>query len=169
MQNLKMDKNMETLVVGTTTFNHKEDGQVLVSQKRSDHGFSDMNQLGYFGNIWVRSHTFAKAGDTNGGGHYHRFDHVTLLAVGSVEVEVEGHEPKRFDAPNFIVIDKDKKHKFTALTDGVVYYCVFALRDVDGEQTDIYSGDQTPYNIKPDSDWQKEQLRKLDENTTHED
>lgn len=160
---------MENLTVGHTTFTHKEDGQVLINQKRSDRGFSDMNQLGYFGNIWVRQHYFEKAGDTNGGGHRHYFDHVTLLAVGSVEVEVEGHEPKRFDAPNFIVIDKDEKHKFTALTDGVVYYCVFALRDIDGEQTDIYSGDQRPYNIKPDDEWTREQLKKLDKNTTHED
>jgi len=144
-------------------------GVKLPSQIRNQDGFSDVNHLGYFGNIWVRSHNFAKSGDTNGGGHYHNFDHVTLLAVGSVEVEVEGHEPKRFDAPNFIVIEKDKKHKFTALTDGVVYYCVFALRDIDGEITNVYSGDNTPYNIKTDDEWQKEQLKKLDNNTTHED
>lgn len=169
MQDFKLEANMEHLILGTSTRTETADGQVLLGSKRSEHGLSDINQLGYFGNIWVRSHFFSKAGDTNGGGHYHRFDHVTLLAVGSVEVEVEGHEPKRFDAPNFIVIDKDKKHKFTALTDGVVYYCVYALRDKDGELTDIYSGDSMPYNVLPDSEWQKEQLKKLDKNTTHED
>lgn len=152
--------------IGST---RNENGQSLIKNDRSHLGLSDMNQLGYFGNIWVRQHYFVKAGDTNGGGHYHHFDHVTLLAVGSVEVEVEGHEPKRFDAPNFIVIDKNKKHKFTALTDGVVYYCVFALRDVNGDVTDIYSGDQRPYNIKDDDEFAREQLRKLDINTTHED
>ena len=104
---------------------------------------SNVDQMGYFGNIWVRSHTFVKAGDTNGGGHTHNFDHVTLLAVGSVLVEIEGYEPKQFDAPTFIVIDKDHKHKFTALTDGVVYYCVFAVRDLDGEVTNIVSNDNT--------------------------
>lgn len=95
--------------------------------------FAGVGQLGFFGNIWVRSHYMHKAGFTNGGGHTHNFDHVTLLAVGSVLVEVEGFEPKEFVAPTFITIEKEHKHKFTALTDGVVYYCVFAMRDSDGE------------------------------------
>jgi hypothetical protein len=108
---------------------------------------SDVNQMGYFGNIWVRSHYFEKAGHTNGGGHTHNFDHVTLLAVGSVLCEVEGDEPKQFDAPTFIVIDKDKKHKFTALTDGVVYYCVFAVRDLDGSVENIVDPSNIPSGI----------------------
>lgn len=113
--------------------------------KRRQLGMSDVNQLGYFGNIWVRSHYFHKAGDHNDGGHKHHHDHVTLLAVGSVLVEVDGFEPKEFHAPTFITIKKEHHHKFTALTDGVVYYCVFALRDVNGEVTEIYSGDNSPY------------------------
>lgn len=94
---------------------------------------ASIGEMGLFGNVWVRSHYLHKAGFTNGGGHKHDFDHVTLLAVGSVLVEVEGFEPKQFDAPTFITIDKDHQHKFTALTDGVVYYCVFAVRDEGGE------------------------------------
>jgi hypothetical protein len=111
---------------------------VMKSMTRNHMDMSDINQMGYFGNIWVRSHTFAKAGDTNGGGHKHNFDHVTLLAVGSVLVEVDGQETKEFHGPTFIVIDKNLRHKFTALTDGVVYYCVFAVRDLDGEVTTLY-------------------------------
>ena len=111
---------------------------VMKSMTRNHMDMSDINQMGYFGNIWVRSHTFAKAGDTNGGGHKHNFDHVTLLAVGSVLVEVDGQETKEFHGPTFIVIDKDHRHKFTALSDGVVYYCVFAMRDLDGEVTNLY-------------------------------
>ena len=116
----------------------------MKSMTRNHLDMSDINQMGYFGNIWVRSHTFAKAGDTNGGGHKHNFDHVTLLAVGSVLVEVEGQEAKEFHGPTFIVIDKDHRHKFTALTDGVVYYCVFAMRDIDGEVTNIYDSKNSP-------------------------
>ncbi len=111
---------------------------------RNHDNASDVDQMGYYGNIWVRSHSFMKAGDTNGGGHKHNFDHVTMLAVGSVLVEVEGHEPKEFHAPTFIVIDKDHRHKFTALTDGVVYYCVFAMRDLDGQVTNIYGDMNSP-------------------------
>ena len=135
--------------------------------KGSDINLSDINELGYFGNIWVRSHFLEKTGHTNGGGHYHHFDHVTLLAVGSVLVEVEGHKPKEFHAPTFIVIKKDHKHKFTALTDGVVYYCVFALRDKDGEVTDLYNYDNSPYEAVPDEHMAK-RLKELDLKTTHE-
>jgi len=123
-----------------------QDANPETTVKRSHLGMSDVNQLGYFGNVWVRSHYFAKAGDNNDGGHSHHHDHVTLLAVGSVRVEVEGFEPKDFHAPTFITIKKEHHHKFTALTDCVVYYCVFALRDLDGEVTEIYSGDNSPYH-----------------------
>lgn len=147
-----------------------DDGQVLRETVREQNGLSNINQLGCFGNIWVRSHYFAKAGGTNGGGHKHHFDHVTMLAVGSVDVEVEGKGTKRFDAPTFIVIPKDHKHKFTALTDGVVYYCVFALRDEVGEVTDIYSGDNAPYSaVVEDEEEARNRLRELNAKTTHED
>ena len=121
-------------------------------KERKHFEMSDINQMGYFGNVWVRSHYFEKAGHTNGGGHKHNFDHVTLLAVGSVLVEVEGHDPKEFHAPTFITIDKDHRHKFTALTDGVVYYCVFALRDLDGNVTDLYDESNSPIGCPPCAD-----------------
>jgi hypothetical protein len=89
-------------------------------------------ELGYFGNIWVRQNSIDHAGDCFPG-HEHHFDHVTLLVQGKVLVEVDGYEPKEFQAPTFIVIKKDKQHKITALVDNVVYYCVFALRDDNGE------------------------------------
>jgi hypothetical protein len=127
-----------------------------------------VKELGYFGNIWVRSHYLLKKGDNNGGGHKHHFDHVTLLAKGSVEVEIEGYEPKTFKGPTFIVIKKEHKHKFTALEDDTIYYCVFALRDVDGEVTDIYSGDNSPYGAAPDDAHVVEALKSLDEKTTDE-
>lgn len=121
----------------------------FIKKIRKHLNLSDIDQMGFFGNVWVRSHSYAKAGDTNGGGHKHNFDHVTLLAVGSVLVEVEGQEPKVFEAPTFIVIDKDHKHKFTALTDGVVYYCVFALRDVDGNVLEMYDPSNSPMDHTP--------------------
>jgi len=118
--------------------------KAMTHMARSQLNQSNIDQMGYFGNIWVRSHYFAKAGDTNGGGHKHNFDHVTLLAVGSVRVEVDSRETKEFHGPTFIVIDKDCRHKFTALTDGVVYYCVFAVRDLDGQVENLYNSDNSP-------------------------
>lgn len=106
------------------------------------------SQLGFYGNIWVRGHYMHKAGFTNGGGHTHNFDHITLLATGSILVEVEGFEPKEFIAPTFITIDKNHCHKFTALTDEVVYYCVFAMKDMDGEiiNGEDHSGFNNPHS-----------------------
>jgi len=92
--------------------------------------------LGYFGNIWVRQNLLEKVGDSNGGGHTHKFDHVSLLTQGKVSVEVEGFPSKEFTAPTFIVIRKEHRHRFTALEDNSIWYCVFALRDLDGEPID---------------------------------
>jgi hypothetical protein len=101
-------------------------------------------ELGYFGNIWVRQNSIDKAGDSFPG-HKHHFDHVTLLVQGKIIVEVEGYEPKEYTAPTFVVIVKDKQHKMTALTDNVIYYCVFALRDDNGEVIDaIYADKHNP-------------------------
>lgn len=128
---------------------------------------ASVNQLGYFGNIWVRSHHLKAIGDTNGGGHKHHFDHVTLLSRGTIRVEVEGYPPKEFSAPTFVVIKKEHKHRITAVTDDCLYYCVFALRDIDGNVTDIYSGDNSPYDSADDDDLQ-EKLMDLDSKTTTE-
>ena len=101
------------------------------------------HELGFFGNIWVRQNVLSKTGDTFGG-HKHEFDHVSLLTKGKVRVEVEGYEPKEFTAPTFIVIKKEHEHNFIALEDDTNWYCVFALRDLDGEVVEIY--DETKHN-----------------------
>jgi hypothetical protein len=100
-------------------------------------------ELGYFGNIWVRQNYMEKAGDT-AGGHTHNHDHITLLTSGSVEVTIEGYEPKTFVAPTFIVIRKEHRHHIKALEDGTNWYCVFALRDFDGEVVDVYDDEHDP-------------------------
>lgn len=136
-------------------------------------GDSETHELGYFGNIWVRSHHLKKAGDQNGGGHLHSFDHVTMLHKGTVRVDVTDPETgeqrsKEFTAPTFIVIRKHLKHKITALVDDTQYYCVFALRDVNGEITDVYSGKNDPYAPVPDDYWIKKKLKELDDATSHD-
>jgi quercetin dioxygenase-like cupin family protein len=98
-------------------------------------------ELGYFGNIWVRQNTIEKTGESFPG-HKHKFDHVTLLVKGSIEVEVEGYAPKQFVAPTFVIIRKEHEHKVTSLTDDVIYYCVFALRNLDGEAIEDMAGEQ---------------------------
>ena len=141
-------------------------------------------ELGYFGNVWVRQHNLEKVDDTNDGGHVHYFDHVTLLVRGKVRVDVtdtitKEERTKEFEGPTFMIIRKDHKHKITALTDDVQYYCVFALRDIDGNVTDsVYSNRHDPMasdipisldSGKIDDDyWVKKKLEELDKATTHD-
>ena len=99
--------------------------------------------IGYFGNIWVRQNILKNAGDVFPG-HTHLFDHVSLLTKGSVEVEVEGYPTKKFSAPTFVVIKKEHKHTFTALEDDTHWYCVFALRNLDGEVIEVYEDKHNP-------------------------
>ena len=115
------------------------------------------HELGYFGNIWVRQNALEKKGNSSLG-HVHKFDHVTLLVKGSVEVHVEGKEPKQFTAPTFIVIRKEQKHHIEALEDDVLYYCIFALRNIDGEVVeDIYGEQHDPMSAMdvPEDYWEK--------------
>ena len=106
------------------------------------------HELGYFGNIWVRQNILSEKGESFPG-HKHRFDHVTLLVQGEIEIEVEGKPPKQFKAPTFVIIRKEKEHKVTALTDDVMYYCVFALRNADGEPIE----DMASEEVDPMSSW----------------
>tara|TARA_R110000868_G_scaffold218216_1_gene468432 strand:+ start:1231 stop:1605 length:375 start_codon:yes stop_codon:yes gene_type:complete len=113
-------------------------------------------ELGYFGNIWVRQNILGLAGEAHDG-HEHKFDHVTLLVSGKVRVEIAGRDAKEFTAPTFIVIRKEHRHKITALEDGTVYYCVFALRDLDGEVMEIFGPEHDPESAggKNEGYWEK--------------
>jgi quercetin dioxygenase-like cupin family protein len=102
-----------------------------------------IEEHGFVGNIWIRQNWLLKKGDT-GGGHLHYHDHVSLLVKGSVEVQVENEPPKTFQAPTFIVVKKQYSHRFTALEDDTVYYCLFALQDIDGNMNDVFQEDNLP-------------------------
>jgi quercetin dioxygenase-like cupin family protein len=95
------------------------------------------------GNLWLRQMAFAKAGDANEG-HVHNYDHMTLLAYGSVRVHVDG-QTTDFKAPHSIFISKGKSHFIEALEDGTIAYCVHALRDADTE--DILDPSQIPAGV----------------------
>lgn len=80
-------------------------------------------------NLWSRQMHFLKAGDIEHG-HMHQFDHLTLLASGSLKVTVSGSSAV-FVAPHMIYINKDKHHELVALEDNTVAFCIHALRDAD--------------------------------------
>jgi hypothetical protein len=116
-------------------------------------------ELGYFGNIWVRQNFIKEAG-TSFPGHTHHFDHVSLLVKGRIRVEIDGHSAKEFSAPTFIVIKKELHHKITALEDDVSYYCVFAVRDFNGEVMDIFDENHDPRSYGKLEDGSVAELKK---------
>lgn len=89
---------------------------------------------------------FKSTGDTEFG-HTHQFDHLTLLATGSLKVMVDGVVTE-FKAPHMIYIRKDKHHELVALEDGTVAYCIHALRDGDGVG-DIMDPSMIPLGMDP--------------------
>jgi hypothetical protein len=107
-------------------------------------GSNKLEEMGYFGNVWVRKLYFPTK-ETIHEGHEHKHDHVSLLAHGSVLVEIEGEPVTEFKAPTFITIKANKNHRIIALEDNTVWFCVFALRDENGELADHYTGDNSPY------------------------
>ena len=95
-------------------------------------------------NLWIKQMHFENAGDTMQG-HSHKFDHPTLLAVGSAKVTVEGVSTI-FRAPHIIFIAKDKLHEIEAVEPGTIAYCIHPIR---GErQEDIYAHNQIPAGIE---------------------
>jgi quercetin dioxygenase-like cupin family protein len=107
--------------------------------------------IGYVANVYSRQMLFKKAGDVEHG-HKHNFDHMTLLASGSLQIEIEGQKTE-FKAPHMIFIGKDKHHELTALEDNTVAYCIHAIRDADGSG-DILSPDMIPKGLKHGVDFQ---------------
>lgn len=95
-------------------------------------------------NLWLRQMHFAKAGDRNEG-HVHNFDHMTLLAKGSVTVDVDG-QLSEFSAPQMIYIAKGKRHFLVAKEDDTVAYCVHALRTGEREE-DILDPSMIPAGV----------------------
>lgn len=123
--------------------------------------FAKEQDLGYFGNIWVRQNHLKNKGDFTPG-HIHLFDHVSLLVKGSVEVHVEGKPAKTFTAPTFVVVRKEQKHSFVALEDDTIFYCVFAIRDESGDLTDIIPPTSDPYFIRDVDETYWEKRKKLE-------
>lgn len=103
-------------------------------------------QIGCVANLFSRMMHFKNAGDIEHG-HTHQFDHLTLLAAGSLKVTVEGAETV-FKAPHMIYIHKDKVHELVALEDNTVAYCIHALRDGNGVD-DILDPAMIPDGVSP--------------------
>ena len=80
-------------------------------------------------NVFVKMHQFNNAGDTHEG-HAHAFDHITLLASGSVKM-IHDKGESEYKAPHLIVTPKGIKHQFIALEPNTVFCCIHAIREKD--------------------------------------
>lgn len=102
--------------------------------------------IGCVSNLWSRQMTFIKKGDVEYG-HKHTYDHLTLLASGSLKVTVN-EVSTVFLAPHMIYINKDSIHELEALEDNTVAYCIHALRDTD-KSGDILDPSMIPKGVTP--------------------
>jgi len=66
--------------------------------------------------------------------HKHKFDHLSILASGSVELMVDGVKTI-VHAPACLTIEANKHHGVKSLTD-VVWYCIHATECVDADEID---------------------------------
>jgi hypothetical protein len=103
-------------------------------------------QIGCVANLFSRQMQFKKAGDLEHG-HTHPFDHLTLLASGSLRVKVN-NKITDFKAPHMIYIKAEYEHELTALEDNTVAYCIHALRNGNGVD-DIIDPDSIPKGVNP--------------------
>jgi len=105
-------------------------------------------QLGCVDNLFSRQMVFQQVGDMEIG-HTHQFNHLTLLAYGSLRVTVNG-KTTDFHAPQMIFIKADQVHELVALQAGTVAFCIHALRD--GHRVeDILDASLVPDGVDPRS------------------
>lgn len=98
-------------------------------------------RLNCVSNLFARQMHFVREGDREEG-HAHEFDHLTLLAAGSLRVIAEGRF-KEFKAPYMIYIKKNVRHELIALEDHTLAYCIHALRNGPNVE-DIIDPDSIP-------------------------
>ena len=101
-------------------------------------------RTGVADNLWQRMMYFAKAGDQEPP-HRHAHSHFTILAHGSIRVEVNGRSTD-YASPHMIFIKARELHLLTALEDGTVLACTHALRD-GLERDDIIDPDDVPDGV----------------------
>jgi hypothetical protein len=132
---LNGSETIPTTTIGAASVNEMPTGELRPN--------SPSVTIGCVANLYSRMMHFKNAGDTEVG-HTHAFDHLTLLASGSIRLIVEG-KVSDFKAPHMIYIHKDKIHEVIALENNTVAYCIHALRDQ--ETSDILDPNMIPEGV----------------------
>ena len=95
-------------------------------------------------NIWIRQIELTYVGEEYGG-HSHTFDHQHMLAIGEIDVTIDG-KTTRFKAPQMVLIAKDKIHSIKAVSDKTLGFCIHPIRD-GGRVEDIVDPESLPSNF----------------------
>lgn len=66
--------------------------------------------------------------------HTHTYDHISILASGSVMLTVDG-AAREVRGPRLIVIEKGKPHGVVAITDAV-WFCIHPTDETDADNVD---------------------------------
>lgn len=56
--------------------------------------------------------------------HSHEYEHITLIAKGSIRAWKDGEYLGEFNAPSRIIVPAHSKHTFETLVDDVLLYCI---------------------------------------------
>lgn len=100
--------------------------------------------IGLVANMFVRMMSFKNIGSCETG-HTHSFDHLTLLASGSLRVTAN-NKSTDYKAPMMIYIDAETKHELTALEPNTTAFCIHGLRDLDISE-ELISPDMLPEGV----------------------
>lgn len=100
------------------------------------------------GNIFIRRNILERAGDVIDG-HAHRFDHTSYVICGMVRVEavlLDGRQiEKTFGPGDHFLVLAGVQHKITAVTDGVMFDCIYSHRTPQGEVVQQATGWEPAY------------------------
>lgn len=99
-------------------------------------------ELGFFGNVFVRAILFNAIGQILPG-HTHNYDHATFVGQGRVEVTIhylDGRVTrKQYENPAWFEVPATARHQIKSLTAHATCFCVFAVRDPNGEVAEFVS------------------------------
>lgn len=108
--------------------------------------FIDPQIVHHFGGGVYAKETFIPAGKWLVQ-HTHKFDHLSVLAQGSIELIVDG-ETSIVHAPACLTIAAGKHHGVKSLTD-VVWYCIHATECTDEDEVDdVIIADVDPQQVR---------------------
>jgi hypothetical protein len=109
----------------------------------------------YSHNVFVKMHQIENAG-VQYKGHYHNYDHTTLVATGKVkvlfgEVPEAGlkEEERIYSAPSMFITRAFRRHTITTLEENTTFCCIHAIRDDDGDPINHIAEDKIIEQFTP--------------------